>query len=123
MRRSVLRWRRNRGSHSSASGVMPGWSRASAARESVRDQIAKAGEELGAHARMKAIPIGTAECEQTDGAFLPQRHERDRADVVGIGAEQKITLRVASLSATGLAACEQRLERFEVRVVHRNRAH
>ena len=56
-------------------------------------------------------------------AFLPQRHQRDRADVVGVRAEEELALRVPHLAAAGLAAGEQRLEGLEVRIVGLHRAH
>ena len=68
---------------------------------------------------MKAVARGAAEREEPERAFLAERHESDGTDVIRIGSEQELALRVAYLAAARLRACEQGLEGLQVRVIGR----
>ncbi len=70
---------------------------------------------------MKPIAVRTAECEETNGSFLAQRDQGNRSNVVRVRAEEELTLRIAGLSATGLTAREQSLERLQVHIVRAHR--
>src|SRR5882757_8859671 len=91
----------------------------SARTQRVRDQLGHAPQELGAHAGMEAIAVRAAEREQTERALVTERNERHGADIVRVRTEQQLTLRVAHLAATRLAAREQGLEGLEARVIRR----
>src|SRR5262249_48343704 len=62
------------------------------AAERVGHQLREAGQELGAHARVKAIAVGASEREESERALLAERHESDGSELEALGAEEELAL-------------------------------
>src|ERR1700686_2197984 len=91
--------------------------------QGVGDQLRQASEELGAHARMKALLVGAAERQEAERSLLPERYQRERGHLGAFGPEEKLALRVARLATAWFAGGEQRLEGLKVRIIRRHGAH
>ncbi len=76
------------------------------------DQLPQSGEEIRAHARMKAISIYAANRKKTEFRSGAKRHQGARADFIGFAAEQKIALCVADLAATRIMPFQKRVKRL-----------
>ena len=102
-------------------GVVIG-ARALLGNECGRNEIADAGQEVGAHRRIEALAVVRAAGEKAEAPFAAERYQRDGADFPGIAPEQEFALRVAQLAAARLAGTEQRVERAQIRRVRRHDA-
>src|SRR5579862_9404736 len=91
--------------------------------ERVADQLREPPEKLSAHAGMEAVAVSAAERQQPERALVTEGYQRHRAQLGAFRAEQEFALRVTRLAAARLAAREQRLEGFQVRIIRPYRAH
>ena len=63
-----------------------------------RNEIAKARQEVDAHAWMKTVGIVATDREETDARVVPEGYQRRRTNFVGILTEQEVALAVANLA-------------------------